>query len=132
MSTAANKQLVEETWGAVSDGNVEKFLDGLADDVTWTFFGTHRFAGTFRGKQELLEKLFAPLGEVLDGGIRVKILSMTAEGDRVVAEMKGDARSKDGVEYNNDYCLVIEIANGRIQHVREYLNSELVTAVFGR
>lgn len=133
MSAEANKQLVRDTWNAVGEGDVDTFLDGLADDVTWTFFGSHRFAGTFAGKEDLLGRLFAPLHEVLDdSGIRVEILSMTAEGDRVVAEMKGKARSKAGKDYNNDYCLVITVADGRIKAVREYLDSELVTDVFGR
>lgn len=62
MSTEANKQLVRDAWGSVSNGDVDGFMNALADDVTWTFFGSHRFAGTLRGKQELVSKLFAPLG----------------------------------------------------------------------
>lgn len=132
MSAAANKQLVHDTWNAVTDGNIDKFLGNLADDVTWTFFGSHRFAGTFRGKNELLEKLFAPLGDVLEDGIKVTINSTTAEDDRVVIELKGRARSKSGEDYNNDYCIVVTVADGKIRHVREYLDTELVTSVFGR
>lgn len=132
MSTAANKELVRNAWNAVSNGDVEGFMNALADDVTWTFFGTHRFAGTFRGKEELVGKLFAPLGEVLEGGIQVRINSLTAEDDRVVVEAKGSAQSKTGQRYDNDYCIVVTVADGKIRHVREYLDSELVTSVFGR
>ncbi|MGE0484522.1 MAG: nuclear transport factor 2 family protein [Gammaproteobacteria bacterium] len=132
MNAAANKELVRTAWNAVSTGDSDTFLGALADDVTWTFFGSHRFAGTIRGKDELLNKLFAPLGEVLEGGIQVTINSMTAEDDRVVIECKGRARAKSGLDYNNDYCIVIECSGGRIRHVREYLDSELVTSVFGR
>jgi ketosteroid isomerase-like protein len=132
MSTESNKQLVRDTWGAVTNAEIDKFLDGLADDVTWTFFGSHRFAGTFNGKDDLMARLFSPLGEVLEGGIVVNINSMTAEDDRVVIEAKGTARSKSGADYNNDYCIVITVANNKIRHVREYLDSELVTTVFGK
>jgi len=132
MSAQANKQLVEDTWNAVSAGNIDTFLGNLADDVTWTFFGSHRFAGTIRGKSALVSELFEPLGAVLEGGIKVHIDSLTAEGDRVVMEARGEARARSGVPYNNNYCIVITVKDGRIQHVREYLDSELVTAVFGR
>ena len=132
MGIESNKQLVRDTWGAVTDGKIELFLDGLADDVSWTFFGSHRFAGTFNGKNDLVKRLFAPLGDVLEEGISVNINSMTAEDDRVVIEAKGKARSKSGQDYNNDYCIVVTIANAKIQHVREYLDSELVTTVFGK
>jgi ketosteroid isomerase-like protein len=57
---------------------------------------------------------------------------MTAEDDRVVIEAKGRARSKSGADYNNDYCIVITVAHNKIRHVREYLDSELVTSVFGK
>lgn len=132
MSTEQNKQLVRDTWDAIGAGDLDTFMNNLADDVTWTFFGSHRFAGTLSGKDELTNKLFAPLGDVLDGGISVDVLSMTAEGERVVVEAKGKAKAKSGKDYNNDYCLVITCANGKIQAVREYLDSELVTDVFGK
>jgi len=132
MNAEHNKRLVRDTWNAVTAGDIDTFLGNLADDVTWTFFGSHRFAGTFRGKDELLAKLFGPLGEVLEDGIKVTIDSMTAEDDRVVIEARGEARAKSGAPYNNHYCIVVTVADGRVRHVREYLDSELVTAVFGR
>jgi ketosteroid isomerase-like protein len=132
MSVEANKQLVRDTWGAVSQGDVEGFMSRLADDVTWTFFGSHRFAGTFRGKDELVAKLFAPLGEVLADGIKVHTDSLTAEGDRVVMEARGEASTKDGRPYNNSYCIVITVRDGKVAAVREYLDAELVTSVFGK
>jgi len=132
MGTEANKQLVRGAWDAVSAGNVQAFMDALADDVTWTFFGTHRFAGTIRGKDELIAKLFAPLGDILEGGIKVTIDTLTAEADRVIMEARGAARAKTGKAYDNSYCIVITVRDGKIAHVREYLDTELVTAVFGR
>ena len=132
MGIAENKALVEEAWGMVSAGDGEGFLSKLSDDATWTFFGSHKFAGTFRGKAEIVAKLFEPLGDVLEDGIKVTINSLTAEGDRVVMESKGQARTKSGVDYNNDYCIVITIKDGLIVAVREYLDSELVTAAFGK
>ena len=132
MSVEANKQLVRDTWGAVTKGDIEGFMSRLADDVTWTFFGSHRFAGTFRGKEELVAKLFAPLGEVLAEGIKVHADTLTAEGDRVVMEARGEASTKDGRPYNNNYCIVITVRDGKVAAVREYLDAELVTSVFGK
>lgn len=132
MSIEANKQLVRDTWAAVTRGDIEGFMSRLADDVTWTFFGSHRFAGTFCGKDELVSKLFAPLGEVLADGIKVHVDTLTAEGDRVVMEARGEASAKDGRPYNNNYCIVITVRDGKVAQVREYLDAELVTRVFGK
>ena len=132
MSIESNKQLVRDSLGAVSNGDTEKFLASLADDITWTFFGSHIFARTFEGKDDLLSGLHAGIAEVLDGGIKLHINSLTAEGDTVVVEAKGEARSKSGQDYNNDYCMVVTIADGKVKKVREYLDTELVTSVFGK
>ncbi len=54
-----------------------------------------------------------------------------AEGDQVVVEFEGEGRTKDGRDYNNRYCSVFRIANGRIIHIREYLDTDLTRSVFG-
>jgi len=128
----ASIAIVEQLIDAIANSDAEKLLITLADDVTWTFFGSHRFAGTFRGKDELMNGLFAVIGEVLEDGIKLHVSSIVGDGGRVIVEGKGQARSKAGLDYNNDYCLAFDIADGKIAHVREYLDSELVTKVFGR
>ena len=126
-----NKQIIESLLDAVSSGDGEAMFALLGDDITWTFFGSHRFAGTFHGKAELAQGLFAVIGEVLEDGIRLDVKSISADGALVIVEAKGRARSKAGLDYNNDYCLVFELADGKVRHAREYLDSELVTKVFG-
>ena len=132
MSVETNKQLITEAWDCISVDDIDGFFSRLTDDVTWTFTGSHRFAGTFTGRDELVSKLFTPLGEVLEGGIKIQVDTLTGEGDRVVMEAHGEAVSKSGLPYNNKYCLVITVADDKIAQVREYLDSELVTAVFGK
>ena len=124
-------EIVEELIDAIANSDADKLLRTLADDVTWTFFGSHRFAGTFRGKDELMNGLFAVIGDVLEDGIKLHVSSIVADEGRVIVEGKGQARSKAGIDYNNDYCLAFDVVAGKIQHVREYLDSELVTKVFG-
>lgn len=132
MGVEENKKLVTGAWDMVTAGDAEAFLGTLSDDATWTFFGSHKFAGTFNGKAEIIAKLFEPLGEVLEDGIKITIKTVTAEGDRVIMETSGKARTKSGVDYNNEYCMVVTVANGLIVAVREYLDSELVTTAFGK
>lgn len=128
----SSKEIVGELIDAIATSDADKLLGTLADDVTWTFFGSHRFAGTFRGKNELMTGLFAVVGEVLEDGIKLHVKSIVVDGGQVIVEGKGQARSKAGLDYNNDYCLAFDVVGDKIQHVREYLDSELVTKVFGR
>jgi uncharacterized protein len=104
-----------DTLNAFSAGDLPTVLSNLADGVTWKFFGTHRFSGTFRGKDELSKGLFEVVGSVLKAGIAVQVNTLTVDGGRVVVEAKGRAESNSGLEYNNDYCLVFELADGKIR-----------------
>ena len=57
---------------------------------------------------------------------------MIAEGDVVVVQLRGKAETKDGRPYNNTYCHVFRMRNGKIGDVTEYFDTELASTVFGR
>lgn len=132
MSIETNKQIVRDAYAAISGGDVEGFMNRVADDVEWHFIGTHRFAGTLRGKDAIMKQLFEPLGDALTATIALEVKQLIGEGDKVVAEMQGTSKSKDGKDYNNTYCIILTLREGRIREMREYLDTELVTQVFGR
>ena len=132
MSIEDNKSLVRRAYESVSEGNVDGFMDSLSDDVRWTFFGEHRFAKTFVGKDDILENLFGPLAGELVDGLRLNIGNVIAEGNYVVLEAMGESTVKAGGTYNNTYCYVVEVRDGKIAEMREYLDTELVSKVFGK
>ena len=57
---------------------------------------------------------------------------LIAEGDYVALQARGNSRTKSGGTYNNTYCQVFRIANGKVQEATEYLDTELVTTAFGK
>jgi uncharacterized protein len=132
MSAEDNKQVVREAYAAISGGDVDGFMSRLADDVEWYFIGSHRFAGTLKGKDAIMSDLFGPLGEALTSTIQLGIKQLIAEGDKVVSEMQGTSKSIGGKDYNNTYCIILTVKDGKIKEMREYLDTELVTEVFGR
>lgn len=131
MTIEANKQHLREMAAAISAGDLDKYLDGLADDVRWTIIGTTAFSGVYAGKHDVVNRLFSRLGEVLEGGIEVSYGDMVGEGDVVVAEARGKAKTKSGADYNNTYCLVYRFAGGKVAEITEYLDTELVTKALG-
>jgi uncharacterized protein len=132
MAAAENKQFIRNMFIELSKGNAEAFLGSIADDVRYTIIGTTKYSGTFNGKQELINKLPGPLTAQLEGGIAVTPHNLIADGDYVAMQAHGKARSKNGRSYNNTYCHVFRIANGKVQEVTEYLDTELVTSAFGK
>ena len=131
MTVEANRDLVVRTFAALSAGDMPGFFDCFADDVQWTIIGQPIYSGTYVGKDDLASRLFGRLGEQLDeNGIRGEVQNTIAEGNTVVAQVQGTAQTKTGRSYNNTYCFVIEVHDGRIKKWTEYLDTELVTAAF--
>ena len=67
----------------------------------------------------------------LKAGIVSQIEQLTAEDDIVVAQTSGTAETVDGIAYNNSYCQVIRIRDGKIAVVKEYMDTALIDSVFG-
>lgn len=131
MGIAENKQVVLDFYAAGARGDMDACLLLLADDIVWTNIGTTRFSGTFSGKQVLVQQLLEPLFSQLKAGITSHIERLIAEGDVVVAQTTGSAETHDGIPYNNAYCQVIRVRDGKIAEVKEYLDTALIDAVFG-
>jgi ketosteroid isomerase-like protein len=132
MGLAENKQIAQAFYDSANRGDMEACLGQLADDVTWTNIGSTRYSGTYAGKNDLVAKLVEPLFGQLKAGIASTIDNMIAEGDFVVVQLRGRAETKDGRPYNNTYCHVFRMRNGKIGDVTEYFDTELTSAVFGR
>ena len=132
MGAAENKALIQNMFAELSKGNPQAFLNSMADDVRVTLIGTTKFSGTFNGKKEFIDKVLAPLGAQLEGGIAMATDNFIAEGDYVAMQARGKSNTKNGGTYNNTYCQVFRIANGKVQEMTEYLDTELVTKAFGK
>jgi ketosteroid isomerase-like protein len=132
MGAAENKKLIQSMFAELSRGNGAGYLDGLADDVQFTIMGTTKYSGTFRGKQDVVNRLLTPLMGELDGGLEVTPDAFIAEGDTVVMQGRGRSKTKTGKSYNNSYCQVFRIAGGKVKEITEYLDTELVTQAFGK
>jgi len=132
VGAAENKELVRNMFAELSKGNADAFLGAMADNVRFTIIGTSKYSGTYNGKQEVINKLLAPLGAQLEGGLSITPDNFIADGDFVAMQSRGKAMSKNGKPYNNTYCQIFRIANGKVQEMTEYLDTELVTAAFGK
>ena len=59
-------------------------------------------------------------------------LSITADGARVFIEQRGNMTTADGKPYRNRYVFRFDIADGRVSHVREYINPIISAYAFAR
>jgi ketosteroid isomerase-like protein len=131
MNTEENKRIVFSFFENANKGNIDASLELLSDGLIWTGVGTSRFSGTYNGKEKVLQDLIGPLFSSLKQGIYSTVENMIAEGNRVVVQATGKAETLDGKEYNNTYCFVFKIEEGKICEVVEYCDTALINEVFG-
>ncbi len=126
MSAAENKQLLQTIFAELSVGNGKPFIDSLADDFCWTITGTTAWSKTYRGKQSVRTELLRPLFAQFADQYTNKLHRIIAEGDFVVVECRGHVTTKLGKPYNNTYCWVCRVAEGKLKELTEYLDTQLV------
>jgi ketosteroid isomerase-like protein len=131
MSTTENKQLMQEIFAALAEGNSKPLVDAMAEDFCWTVTGTTKWSKTYAGKQAVLAELFVTLRSRIAGHIRTVADRFIAEDDCVVVEARGHNTTIVGKPYNNRYCFVFRLAEGKLKEVTEYLDTELVTTTLG-
>ena len=131
MSAVTNKQLLEQIYLDAADRSGTTFADNITDDVCWVVTGQYSWSGTFRGRDAVLNDLHGYVRSRLGERVRTVAHRFIAEGDYVVVESRGENVSKDGLRYDNDYCMVFRLENGKIKEVRDYCDSALVERVLG-
>ena len=131
MSAEENKRLIQRVFEELERGNAPVFIEAMADDVNWHVTGTTKFSKTYRGKGELMSELVGPLFGQLEGPLAMTGDRFIADGDHVVVEASGKSTLKSGKSYNNKYCWVFRLEDGRIKEVTEYMDTQLVVMTFG-
>ena len=132
VSAADNKKLIEDLFAAIAAGNRTLFVETLADDVTMRVTGQYSWSQTFNGKEALLRDLYGYLATLVADGRRTIPHNIVADGDHVVVEAVGEMQTRAGVPYNNDYCLIYRLKDGKIVEIREYCDSALTEKVLGK
>ena len=121
MTTQANRQLVTRFFEDFSAGKYEDALAMMADSATWWVAGDFPLSGT-RTKREFAE-LLGQVTTMAPRGLRLTPTAFTCEGDRVAVEAESYAEISNGKLYSNRYHFLIEVRDGKIQAVREYLDT---------
>jgi uncharacterized protein len=111
-------QLLKDVSEQFAKGNMAFVTPYLAEGIRWHILG----GGTVVGKDQVLE---ANEMAQLEQFPRITIKAIVAEGDVVVVESTGEARTKGGKPYNQSYCEVFRFEHGELREVTTYLDTAL-------
>lgn len=128
MPAAENKRIIAKAFDGLSRADARAFLDAMADDFTWIIEGQCRFSRYYEGKEAVRSELIPPLFANFATDYRNHAEEIIAEGDRVVVLARGEVKTRSGEDYNNSYCFVIRMRDGKMVELREYMDTALAEA----
>lgn len=131
MGATENKKIMQHIFSELSNGNSQPFVEAMADEFSWTITGTTRWSRKYDGKPAVIGELFGALRAKLAPPIVVDAYRYIADEDYVAVEARGRNTTRNGVPYNNAYCYVFRLGDGKLREMTEYLDTELVTAALG-
>jgi ketosteroid isomerase-like protein len=119
------KAVVRRYVDALEAGDTEVVRACFAEDATWTIAaGDLPIAGTWRGREVILDDFLATaLSYYQPGSVGFEVTGLFAEGDRVAMQWTSRARTRCGRAYVNECIGVFTVRDGRIQSVREYMDT---------
>lgn len=125
-----NKAAVKRFLEVFSEGDPDKTLAALSDDVQWWVSGgLQGMSGTY--DKEGFGKLIGGVADVYVNPLRITPLSMVAEGDSVAVEADSYAELKDGRVYQPRCHFLFRVdADGRVTEVHEYLDTQHAKDIF--
>lgn len=118
----ANKNVARRYMQAVVDGDIETIEALQHPDCTWWILGHGDLS-----RQDFINSVRDGL---LTADRRVAdIVGLTAEGDRVAVEVRGEMTFPNSV-YRNEYHNLLIVRDGQIVSGKEYMDTRAVAAAF--
>jgi len=117
----------------LSSGDLEKIRATFHDDAVWQVQVKGILGeGSHRGKKAIVDEFLAPVrGMFNPGDPKLRVTSLASQGSLVLGEVEARGTFTDGRRYENLYVFVIEIKDGKVYRLREYMDSLYVAKLQG-
>ena len=127
------EQLVLDFFRILSTGELEAIRATLHPQATWRpMVEGVPGAGTHGPRDKIVDEFLAPVrGLFVPGDPKTIVDRMVSTGDTVMCESRGVGTLLDGRPYVNRYAWSIDVRDGRIHAIREYMDSHYVATLFG-
>jgi ketosteroid isomerase-like protein len=121
---ADNKQVLTRYVDALHAGDEQAIRDSFAD-ASWTLrAGDLPISGTWTGRDAITDEFLAGALAYYDPeSINLEVTGLLADEDRVVLQWTTRARTRTGQAYENECIGVFTVRDGKIQSVREYMDT---------
>jgi ketosteroid isomerase-like protein len=123
MDASVNKALVKRYFAAMQSGDPD-LPELLSDDVVWWVPESSPLGGNHEGNAAVLQLMSGGV-DLYDANtpMQIEVEQMLAEGEWVAVQLVLSARTAKGEDYRNHYHFAFRIRDGRICHVKEYVDT---------
>jgi len=121
MSAADNKALALSYLKELEAGDFDAAFGHFSGDGVVTVMGRTSSAGDFA-------KVVREFRTMVVGPMTLKVTAAIAEDDKVAVEVVGGADMIKGVRYDNQYHFLFQFKNGKIAHLKEYMDTAVAQA----
>ena len=131
MSVEANKSVVRRYFDAVNTGDCAAILALTSEDFLFTTMARAPDWLQIEWGREEFSQVPPTMSQLMKAPIRLDVIDMIGEGDKITVEAETDGEMLNGRRYNNAYHFAFELAEGKLRRVREYSCSYLAQSCFG-
>ena len=94
MGTVENKETIRRIYAALEKGDRSVFGASVQPDYVWRLAGQSSWSKRFAGQEDVRTNLLKPLFALFATEYRARAVNLVAEGDQVVAEIRGDVQTQ--------------------------------------
>jgi ketosteroid isomerase-like protein len=122
-----SKAAVLAFFEAMNQGDAAAIADSYTDDgYVWTM-GNTLISG--KNNKQQIREFAGQIYQAFPNGISFEVLHMTAEENRVAVEAISTGDHISGVVYSNKYHFLFHLRDGKVECLKEYMDTELVTDI---
>lgn len=130
MTPEQNKRAVSEAWKAFASRDPQRIRAVFTDDAEWLAPKDNAtgvalgFTDHMIGPDTIVRFLVEEFPKLFVSDVSVQFSHMYCDGDTVILEERMQAMLANGRRYDNNYCFIFELLEGRIARVREYMDTQ--------
>jgi ketosteroid isomerase-like protein len=129
----SNEALVRRFFDTLNAEDLEGLKPMFHPEATWTPMTQMDIPGAavHRGRTGIVDEFLKPVRGLFVGkDPQNQINSLVAQGNLVALETHGTGQLTNGKTYDNRYCWIVEIRDGMIFAIREYMDTAYIQSLF--
>ena len=127
-----NEKLVLDFFDRLNAEDLEGLKPLLHPDATWTPMTKSDIPGAavHTGRTGIVDEFLVPVRGLFEGkDPQNEINTLVSTGNIVALETHGTGKLTNGKTYDNRYCWIVEIKDGTIFAIREYMDTAYIQSL---